>query len=118
MDEKEEDVKEKRKGQIQTLVAFSLILILILSHYYYTNFYILEKNGQITKGYVYDISLSNGMKFVYRFCVDGREYRGGSNMQTKSTALVGDSITIIYNPDNPENSNPACDVLDKYVGVK
>ena len=119
MDEKKEDNdKEKRKGQIQTLVVFSLILIGILGHHYYAKFYILKKQGLITKGYVYDISISQGMLFLYRFRANGREYRGGANTRTKSTALVGDSVTIIYNPDNPENSNLACDVLDKYEGVK
>jgi hypothetical protein len=78
----------------------------------------LKKNGKIARAYAYGIGHGKGVGLAFRFKVNGRLYKGDAGINSNSTALVGDSLTIIYGLANPGNCEAACDVLDEYKGVQ
>ncbi len=105
------------KGEIQAAILFSFIGLVFFGHMYY-EWYKLKRFGLVIRAYAYDIAYGRNGGLEYRFNVNGHQYTGAFS-SSSSSAVVGDSLTIIYDPDDPaKNSAPACDVLDKYKDVQ
>lgn len=53
----------------------------------------------------------------YTYYVNGVKYNrvfGGRKSHNRCSFNHGDTITILYDPDDPEDSYPACELLDEY----
>jgi hypothetical protein len=70
----------------------------------------LKEQGKITRGILTNSELINDVVRYYSFSVSGITYNGNSK-ELCDEASVGDSISIIYLPDNPEINAPACYIL-------
>ena len=117
IDNTKEGIRKKVKGQIIGSIICAIGLFYLLAPIYYKQ-HILKVQGKITKGFVYTIQLTRGASLVYRFTTNDTVYTGASNVDTKSSAVEGDSITIVYDPEDPDNSDPACDILDSFADIK
>jgi len=62
---------------------------------------ILEKNGEITKGVITDVSRRRkGTLFKYKYYINGKKYESGD--KTHNYIQQGDTINIVYYPFNPK----------------
>gem|GEM_PF-4459405 len=72
----------------------------------------LGENGVVTTGIFENTNSGNENCIVkYNFTINLIEYRGSSECDDCSTAVVGDSISIIYLPDYPFINDLACKIL-------
>ena len=115
------DNTEEKKLTTKDQIIVGIICVIILFFLFtpvYCKHHTLKVQGKITKGFVYNVSANRGALFVYDFTVNDTVYTGASNIATKSKAIVGDSVTIVYDPEDPDNSDPACDILDSFADIK
>ena len=115
------DNTEEKKLTTKDQIIVGIICVIILFFLFtpvYCKHHTLKVQGKIAKGFVYTIEWSRGASLIYRFTANDTVYIGASNMNTKSHAIVGDSITIVYDPEDPNNSYPACDILDSFADIK
>ena len=122
MEENIDNTEEKKpstkvRENMMVIIFGGIFLIFFWGRIYYKH-HTLKVQGKITKGFVYTILWTRGASLVYRFTVNDTLYTAASNVDTKSSAVVGDSITIVYDPEDPINSHPACDILDSFSDIK
>lgn len=87
-------------------IIWNWVVILIFSYFVFYQCsvnayqrYHLRKHGKQVSAYVYDsYSQRSHTWYLYKFTVNEQHYTG----RLFSTAIIGDSITIIYLPDNPD----------------
>ena len=122
MEENIDNTEEKKpstkvRDNILVIIFGGIFLIFFWGRIYYKH-HTLKVQGKITKGFVYKVVWTRGASLLYRFTVNDTLYIGASDVEVKSHAILGDSITIVYDPEDPDNSDPACDILDSFADIK
>lgn len=65
----------------------------------------IKRYGCITSGEIFDIGYGRGIGYKIRYCVNNQEYTFTAPTLSQGEKLkVGDSVTVIYSPRNPQKS--------------
>lgn len=65
----------------------------------------IKRNGCITAGEIFDIGYGRGSGYKIRYRVNNQEYTFTASTLSQGEKLkVGDSVTVIYSPENPQKS--------------
>lgn len=105
-------------------VVYALIIgaffAFLIKEFFYEP-YILRNYGKIIRavGYLEEGKVPcEGCGQYYYFWVDGIQYEGVGNANSEVSYYIHDSVTVVYNPANPEMNRPANEVLERYRYVK
>lgn len=113
-------IKIKRSDIIAIIIIIiTVILVIKYVNSGQENREHLSQNGLESIGIVYDFTCSKSRKFVeYEFSMNGERFTGGFQIRKGDLVVkIGDSIKILYDPNDYSNSIPFRDENGKIVKI-
>jgi hypothetical protein len=102
----------QKKLGLPLLFALAVLALVIVSGYKYHRYYMLQHHGLLTIAHVDDIGVGTKTgSYSYSFLIDDHAFTGICNNEKKIAVLKDDSLYVRYDPNNPENNEPASDML-------
>lgn len=104
---------KKKSTIIIGIFSFIVLFYFLLN---YVNKINLIKRAKETRAIVFGVETNvDASGFIYKFILRDEEYFGGTGNYSKSKESLGDSLLIIYDSINPNNSIPKIDVTNILV---
>lgn len=108
MSNKEQEIRAFQEGVLVKVFLFVLIAFIIYAAYEIgTKMYSLNENIEYTNAVIVDFPAGvRARRYIeYKFFVNNKEYHDSGKYYPKSDTLsIGDTIAVVYDRTNPDNS--------------